>query len=471
MSRLRLSAFVIALTIATVAPIFAPAVRAADFNPYFILSDREMRDYQAMSYGDILLFLSEKGGLNDARAVRDPGDGEIKGAAKLIYDVSQRYQINPKYLLALIQKESSAVETSKPTSKQLDWATGYGVCDSCRKTDPQVKKYQGLAKQVDAAASWMDWYLGLDQAAVPIKAGEQRTIDKTAVTPINKTTAALYAYTPHVHGNRLLWSIWNRWFGEGAKVFNFPEGTLLRNSQTGGVVVVQNGQLRPILSRAVLYSRFNAAHIIDLNQYDFGALMDDRRGSPIRFPDFSLIRVEDGRTYLLVGSQKRLFVSDEAFARLGFNPEEVINASAADVADYADGLPLDDNAAPPSGELVREGTDGQIWYVEDGAKREFLDAATPEADFPERPIRQVTDADLADLKEGPPMGLTDGVLAKTADSPVVFVIADGFRRPIKDEDSFNAFGYRWSDIVTVSKETLGLHEEGDLLAFSNEAAP
>jgi len=461
--RLAVAVALAALLSPTLIPV-APA-QAADFNPHFIISDNEMRDYDSMDYGDILLFLTRRGGLQLARAV-DPADGRLKDAAGLIADAAERYRVNPKYLLALIQKESSAVETAKPTTRQLDWATGYGVCDSCALTDPATVKYRGFGKQVTEAADWMDWYLGLDGALALVKPGETRTVDATQVRPVNLATAALYAYTPHVHGNRLLWSIWNRWFGPGAASFNYPDGTLLRNSRTGGVAVMQGGKLRPVASRTVLLSRYDPAGIVDLNEYDFAALMDALRGPAVKFPDLSLVHLPDGRIYLLLGQQKRHVASMAAFRKIGFNMEEAIEGTADDLADYAEGLPLTEASAPPSGELVRERIGGALWYVEAGVKRRFLDETTALADFPTRPVRLARAGDLEKLADGAPMGLRDGLLAKAAGSPVVYVIAGGERRPVTDGASFLAFGYKWSRVITVSDATLALHGEGQPLSFA-----
>lgn len=458
------------LAVAALATLLAApaAVRAADpdFNPHFIISDQEMRNADAMDYSEIYFFLVSKGGLQRV-TVKDPTDGKTKDAARLIYDAAQRYRVNPKYLLALIQKESSAVETLSPTARQLDWATGYAVCDSCRLTDPRVMKYRGFGAQVTSAADWMDWYLNRDHAAALVKPGETKAVDNAKVTPVNMATAALYAYTPHLHGNRLLWSIWNRWFGAGAESLNFPDGTLLRNAKTGGVAVMRGSKLCPIANRSVLATRYNAANIVDLNEYDFAALMEGKRGPAVRFPDFSLVRVEDGRIFLIAGDERRHISSMPAFRRLGYNPEEVIEASFADVADYATGAPLDEDSTPPSGNLVRDEA-GALWFVTDEERRPFLDEATVSADFPARPVLAGDEAALAALPVGEPMRLVDGTLAKSASSPVVYAITGGEKRPIRDADSFLAFGYRWPRIVTVSQATLDLHPTGEILAFGEQ---
>ena len=95
-----------------------------------------------------------------------------------------------------------------------------------------AKKYQGLAKQIDAGAGWIDWYFqNALTKGFKVSPNRQVTINKTKVTPANLATAALYNYTPHISGNRLVWSIWNRWFGNGTLGVDFPDGTLVRKDQ------------------------------------------------------------------------------------------------------------------------------------------------------------------------------------------------------------------------------------------------
>ena len=188
----------------------APLVAiAAEFNPEHIISDSAMRDSSTMDLVGIRQFLVAKGGLNGEFDI-DPIDGILKNGSQLIYDAAQRYKVNPQYILALLQKESSIVETGRPTAQQRDWAAGYALCDGCNRNAPLPRKYKGLGKQIDAGAGWMDWYLKNAATLGKLQAGQTRVTDGAQLTPSNLATAALYSYTPHAHGNRLLWSIMQR---------------------------------------------------------------------------------------------------------------------------------------------------------------------------------------------------------------------------------------------------------------------
>ncbi len=469
-SRSTSRAFAAALALATV--LSGPSALAATFDPQLIIGDDEIRRADAMSYDDIRSFLQRKGGLADVVDV-DAGDGLLKNAAQLIDDAAKRYSVNPKYILALIQKESSAVETAAPARSQLDWATGYALCDGCLRSAPLAQKYKGFGRQVDAGAGWIDWYFkNVWTSASLHRPGAPYVMNDIRVTPANLATAALYSYTPHLHGNLLLWSIWNRWFGDASGGISYPDGTLLRDEKTGAVALIRGGKFRPILNPSVLASRFNASTVIDVNTYEFASLRDTLAGRPVRFADLSLVRTEDGTTYLLVGNNKRRIVSQEAFAKIGFNPEEVEDVQSADLEDYADGQPITLDETHLLGDLLQDAKTGGVYYVEGGVKRPIWDRTLLAANYPGRRIVPASRAALDLLKTGDPVTFVDGVLVKAPDDPAVYVISGGKKRSIPDEQTFLMFGYRFSNVLTVSRKALALHPDGDpLTAGAPATAP
>lgn len=444
-----------------------PTSAAGVFNPHFIISDEEMRDAKAMDFSDIAAFLSTKGKLSSQFDV-DPGDGLLKGAAQLVDDAAKRYQINPKYILALLQKESSIVETPVITRDQMDWAAGYALCDGCYKKNVLAQKYKGLAKQIDAGAGWMHWYLtNAENLGYLKQKGAVYQIDNMKVAPQTAATAALYSYTPHIHGNRLLWSIMRRWFGGGTDL-SFPDGTLVRNEKNGAMAVVQGGKMRPILNRSVLESRFNVTTAVDLNEYDFASLLEAKPGRPVRFADLSLVRTNEGATYLLIGNAKRRIPDAATFAKIGFNPEEVEDVVADDVADYVEGEPITVDAAFPLGQLLQDRSTGGIFYAESGVKHPLYDRALLKANFAGKPVLPATPGELAKLTTGDAVRLADGTLVKLASDPTVYLISGGKKLKIPTEDVFLGFGYRFENVLTASPKMLALHELGSPLSLGVE---
>lgn len=458
---------------------------SSTFNPQMIMTDEEMRDVNAMSFLEIYKFLDEKGGMNkiylETPDFCDKGKPEgydplknsipmVKGPAQMIYDASQCYGINPKYILALLQKESSIVESKVPSQNQMDWAAGYALCDGCYKSSPLAQKYKGLGRQIDVSAGWMDWFFtnvpkfASNPTSTYKVPGKTYTISGQEITPANVTTAALYSYTPHVGdtrvgGNRSLWKIWQRWWGPGFTLA-LPEGSLIRNLSTGAVALVQNGTYRPIANQSVLVTRFASANIIDLGPEEFDEFFSKNPGKPVAFPDQALVRTETGETFLLIGGTKRLIPTEDVFRSIGFNPEEVEVTTAADIADYLLGTPVTLDDAFPGGALVQDKTTGGVYYAEGGVKRPILDAGVLKANFPGKTILGLSPAELEKIPRGEPVLLNDGVLVKGPVDATVYIIAGGLKRPIPSEDVFLGYGYKFSNVVTVSEKMLVLHAMG-----------
>lgn len=443
------------------------AARAAAFNPHFIISDAEMRRSDALSLGEIQLFLDQKGGLGRQFDI-DPEDGLLKGTAQLVDDAAKRHRINPKYVLALIQKESGAVEAKKPTARQLDWASGYGLCDKCLRSNALAQKNKGLGKQIEAGAGWMDWYMTNAASLAKYKQpGGTYAISKMKVTPANLATAGLYNYTPHVHGNRLLWSIMNRWFSGAGLGLRFPDGTLLRNEKNGAVGLMRGGRFRPIASRAVLETRFRSNVIVDINEYDFAAVSAEP-GPPVKFVDPAIVRTEEGATYLLQGNERRLIPSADVFAKIGFNPEEVEEAKMVEITEYREGVPIAADETYPTGALMQDAKTGGVYFMRSGIKHPIWDKALLAANFLNEPISRQTPEALAAHPTGDPVRFPDGTLIKSPDQPGVFVISEGRRRSIPTEEVFYAYGYSFDKVLTTSSRALGLHEMGDALLLAPE---
>ena len=204
-------------------PVLSLTAKAIDFNPNYIISDFEYLDYDSMNKSEIQFFLeSKKSGLANYKT--EDIDGKIKFASEIIYRAANDYKISPKFILVMLQKEQSLIETEIPTAYQLDWAMGYARCDDPVLCSPEnVAEYKGFAKQADRGTWRQRFYLENSHKAWLKNANAAYEIDGTLITPVNQATANLYNYTPHLHGNRNFWKIWNRYFSK-----NYPDGTLLQ---------------------------------------------------------------------------------------------------------------------------------------------------------------------------------------------------------------------------------------------------
>ena len=107
-----------------------------------------------------------------------------------------RFNINPKVMLATLQKEQSLLSAKHPTQRQLDWALGAGKADSFT-----TSSMKGFGNQIYWGAQKFnknarDWRPGATESV----GGKPQVCD-------NEGTFAQYRYTPHYDGVISFWTI------------------------------------------------------------------------------------------------------------------------------------------------------------------------------------------------------------------------------------------------------------------------
>ncbi|MFA6522151.1 MAG: hypothetical protein WCT24_00985 [Patescibacteria group bacterium] len=445
--KIRLNLLLLSLIFCASIPLSA---RAFEFDPNYILSDAELTNSFSLSRDQIQAFL-DRGYLGSYSAL--DADGIVRSAVDIIDRAAQAWGVSQKFLLVLLQKEQSLIEDPDPSQNQLDWATGYAVCDDCSKSDPTVMRWQGFGKQVNSAAAQMtDGYLADIETFGATQGkygpGMSVVIDNTSVTPANAATAALYAYTPHLHGNENFAEIWNRWFS-----LQYPSGTLVKVAGESGIYLIEYGYKRPIHSWSAFKSRFNENLLIEVPR---SALANYPDGRPIDFPNYSLLNDESGNIYLLVDDTLRRIDSMETFRAIGFQTDELIDIENIDLGNFEMGQDITATTMYPQGALMKLTTNGALFYIEDGLRHAVVDPAIVKTNFKNYAIVKVDPAVVEQYKEGKPIVFSDGYLVKATDSPVVYIVSEGKLRPILDEQVFGSYGWSFADVIDVSPGTLVL---------------
>ncbi|MCR4278706.1 MAG: hypothetical protein NUV81_02250 [bacterium] len=428
-----------------------------NFNPNLILTDSDIFNENAISQDRFVAFLRSKGTLADQRKIDI--DGIEKSVPDIIWRVAQTYKVNPKYLVVLLQKEQSLVENPSPTDREFDWATGYGVCDSCSKDDPDLLELKGFANQLEwAAKQHREKYLlqlltgGLTIGGFGVNL--TKTVDGIQITPGNKATAMLYSYTPHIQGNLNLWKIWNRWFR-----VKYPDGTLVRDTTTNQAYLIRFDEKRPFASEAVLASLTNPERAILTTSADLDAYPT---GAQIRFPKWALLQEPDGEIYLYTGDEKRHIADTETFRKLGFNSDEIIPISADDLSDIAFGTEITSDSEFPQGVLMQVADTNSIFYVEDGVRHSIVDPIFIKLYFRGRQIRQVPVEEIQKYSFGKPYTLHTGELVRSQDTPAVYVLENDVLRPILSAEVFESVGWDWKSVVFLSDSLITMYPIGDM---------
>lgn len=432
------------------------------FDPNAVLADDDLFNLDAMSKPRLDAFLNSHGTLGSARQ-RDT-DGVEKPVSDILWHVATSYKINPKYLLALIQKEQSLVEDPHPSQKQFDWATGFGICDSCSLTDPSLLEFKGFASQVEWAAKqhrekYLMQILGRGFTVSGLAPGKPAVIDGMDVTPANQATAMLYTYTPHLKGNLNLWRIWRRWFS-----LAFPDGTVVRSREDTQTYLIRFGMKRRFKNDAVVASMADPKKIVSASSRDISAYPDGRE---ITFPNYALVETPDKIRSLLVGETKRKIAGAKAFRRLGFNEDEVIAVRSEDLAAYKDGTDITASTQYPIGLLVKDAKK-QHWYVENGVKHLIPHRSFLNLYFAGRPARTLPTRNLNAFTLGTPYALHDGELVQIKGEKGVTVIENGNRRPIPDANVFVELGWKWNNVITLPAALLQEYPLGEPVTGKNE---
>ncbi len=416
-----------------------------EFNPQFIISDEEMQSTANWSKDDVQKFLQDRGSYLTTLMAADV-DGTLKSAAEIIYDTALRYQINPKFLLVTLQKEQSLVTDDTPTQKQLDWATGYGVCDSCDLNGDALLKYKGFGKQVDNAGGLIRWYYNNTDKSFVKKKDQNTTIDNQIIIPQSWATAFLYTYTPHIHGNKNFWRIWNTWFSQ-----IYPNGTLLRSASSTEVWLVQNNVKRKFKNQATLLSRADPKMIVTVVDSE---LSNYKTGQEISFPNYSILKTA-GNFYLLDYDTLRPFASAEVVRKIGYHPDEFIEITDADIAGYPIGAIINASTTAPTGVIYQITDLNNSYYLfKDNTLYPITDKAIIAINYKElavekHKVKEIKNLPVADL----PISFKDGTLLRITDSNNVYVIENGKKRLIADVDTFAALGYKRTNVISVGSIT------------------
>jgi murein DD-endopeptidase MepM/ murein hydrolase activator NlpD len=189
------------------------------YNTAFI-SDNDIESYNSMSANEIREFLQSKGSYF-AVSVLDV-DGVMFDAASVIYQAAQSSQINPKVLLATLEKESQGVSGStRPSETRLRNLMGCGGQSTARaQLECAAVTFRSCFDRITNTGSTISgWQVGT---------GKQ-TQDGVEVTPASKAVACQFTYTPYAGlqwggntnfgGVYLFYYFWQQ-FGFGSGVVN-----------------------------------------------------------------------------------------------------------------------------------------------------------------------------------------------------------------------------------------------------------
>lgn len=210
-------------------PGYDSAAYPPNYNPYLLISEDNWRAGTSMSQAEIQAFLQVKNSvLKDYSAAEGGPNGlhsqVVKPASQIIAEAAQYWNVNPKLILATLEKEQSLITQVWHTGRDIDptsshghstwyhltYAMGAGVYAGSPDYHPGFgdQVWTGTQKLGQTTGPY-EWYPGKIKNVGNNKDGGT----KIDIIPQNQPTWNFYAYTPYFPQYNV-WRFYNEWFGD-----------------------------------------------------------------------------------------------------------------------------------------------------------------------------------------------------------------------------------------------------------------
>lgn len=468
--------------------VFAQSVDSG-FTPNQLISDKAFSDTQTFGGADgIQKFLVAKGsvladtdpsflvklkeptitflkqGLNDP----EPNLPQLRTAAQLIWDASQSTGLNPQVILVTLNKEQGLITSqSNPydpsLQKALDRAMGFACPDStgCGNLFPGF--YYQLFGNFDSsgnrylgsAASLMKSFntpsgRGPQVNGQPSQVGSNITLDNTlggydnitpqqTVTLLDRATAALYRYTPHVfNGNYNFWRYFISWF-------RYQNGSLLKLASSNTFYIIQNG-LKQQVPQFVATARgidSNSATVVSQDE------LDDYQTDKVYGPaDNTVVKSQTGQQYVFIDSVPHP-ASAFVIKQRGLDPDLAYNITPDELALFTAGTVL----PPKDGTIIRGVSNHAVYLVANGQIKMYSAYTFAQNKITPKQIITVPDAEITTYATNGFVPPKDGSLVKQPNDGAVYLVQSGTKQPVL-ADVFKNQGYSFKQVASIISDEI-----------------
>lgn len=466
------------------------------FNPHQLIPDTAFVDTATFGgSAGIQTFLEQKGSVlaNTSLAfrlkLREPDDALLKEklgdpnpataaprtAAQLIWDAAQASGLNPQVILVTLNKEQSLITGSFSSDdrlqRALDHAMGFacpdgGGCDGTfngfypqlfGNYDAEDNRYLGAAKSLVRSFQTPDgrgpYYEGKTS-----RVGDtiilQNTLGgfdgvsaKQEVILGNRSTAALYRYTPHVfNGNYNFWRFYTAWF-------EYPNGTIIKSLADSSHYLIQGGKLRRLPNFVARVREMDLSQAVVLSQTELAQYQKGELYQPLH----NTVGIIGGEYYLFVRGT-RYPVSRFVLKQKNIATTNTVRITQAE----ADLYPVGERLLPANGTALRVRGTRQVYYMQGDVLRLTSPLTVEQYGLADR-VELATWSEVKDVpKEGylPPV---DGTLvASTRDRRTIYIMKDGVRLPLP-RTLFLNLRYKVKDVNYL--------EDAELESFAMGEAP
>lgn len=385
-------------------------------------------------------------------------------AAQIIYNYSQQFGINPQTLIVTLQKENGLITDEWPTPKQYSEAMGFGCPDNVAPGAPACDpQYGSFSAQIYQAARHFrgyinnspGWWIPFTTGNNSVRWSPAASCGSSAVNIQNRSTVALYSYTPYrpnqaalnaqygtgdscsAYGNRNFYLYFNDWFGS-----TMMNGNFVRTVSNATVYLVGNSVKYPIADVSIL----GAASALGGVGYVSQAYLDN---IPTGSTMGRIIQSPDGTIYFFDSNIKLPFASCGMVTAYGSECGAAAKLTQAQVDKFANG---------PFASNGMKTTSGRLYYITEGTKREVLDNESLEAAGLPTGYNVLSDSAFGYLPYGVPY-IRNEVMIQSRQDASKQVFGAGLnlyniKRTQSTNKAFSAFPVRQLDDQSIQKLTI-----------------
>jgi peptidoglycan hydrolase-like amidase len=231
------------------------------------------------------------------------------------------------------------------------------------------------------------------------------------------------------------------------RFYKFPAGSLVKTGDNPKVYFVENGKVRSIETSA---SQFNK---MGFNFADVKVITQEQMdtyapGQAVRYAgDGTLVKnASDGKVYYSESGKRRYIGSASLFNFLGFVWGKVKSLAENEVESYLAGEPM----RYPDGALVKGDKSSDVFYLNGNNKHPIFSASIFESlGLKWKNIRTLTQAEVDSFPMAGTTKHAEGTLIKSSASASVYVVRNGEKELIPSIEAFNQAGYKASKILAL----------------------
>jgi len=231
----------------------------------------------------------------------------------------------------------------------------------------------------------------------------------------------------------------------------YPDGSLLREFNSNEIYLIEDNKKRKLEVSEEEFRKLGfdplkikAVSFEELDYYENGPnIKYGKNGDLLTVDGVNIYFIEDGR--------KRFIATHVLFAALGLRVPDVKKVSTEEILSLLDGEPM----KYPDGTLLKSKDSNLVYLIDFGKKRKFWTLRQfLSLGYNWDKVSEVDSSEVANFIDGPPMRWPSGTLLRADGSPDVYLIIAGERNLIESAAEFLRRGFKWSDIITVSREEL-----------------